>query len=162
MVARPLRMNGPVGNRRPEIYLQTPFNETGGQFSPDARWVANSSDESGVAEIHVQPFPATSGGGKWQVSRGGGSQPRWRRDGKELFYLAPDNKLMAIDVTTSPNFNPSPPHALFDTHVVRSPVDQFIWDATADGKKFLMVTAAGEDAPVPVTVILNWQAALKK
>ena len=156
-------MNGAAGDRKPEPFLQTEFNESGGQFSPDVRWVAYTSNESGSPEVYVQPFPANSGGGgKWQVSKGGGSLPRWRRDGKELFYLAQDNKLMAMDVATTQVFKAGIPQPLFDTHVVRSPVDQFIYDVTADGKKFLVVTAAGNDAPSPVTVVLNWQVALKK
>jgi Tol biopolymer transport system component len=155
-------MNGAAADRKPQPFLQTEFNESGGMFSPDGRWVAYTSDESGKPEVYVQPFPATSGGGgKWQVSKGNGSQPRWRRDGKELFYLTFDNKLMAVDVTTAPAFKAGIPQALFDTHVVRSPVDQFIWDATADGRKFLVVTSAAADVSQPITVVVNWTAGMK-
>jgi Tol biopolymer transport system component len=91
--------------------LATKANETQGQFSPDPRWIAYASDESGVYEIYVQPFPPT--GGKWQVSTGGGVQPRWRRDGKELFYVAFDRTLMAVDVSTTPAISFGAPRRFF-------------------------------------------------
>lgn len=95
-----------AGDRKPFPYLNTPFNERQGQFSPGPasgpRWIAYTSDESGQSQIYVQSFPA--GAGKFQISAGGGNQPRWRRDGKELFYIAADGKLMAVEVKTAPTF----------------------------------------------------------
>ena len=90
------------GDRKPQPYLQTQFRENQGQFSPDGHWVAYTSDESGRLEVYVQPFPAA--GGKWQISTNGGENPKWRRDGKELFYLGLDRRLMAVEVKTAPTF----------------------------------------------------------
>jgi eukaryotic-like serine/threonine-protein kinase len=114
----------------------------------------------------VQPFP-TASHGKWTVSNGGGMAPRWRADGKELFYISLDMKMMAVDVSTSPMFKPGIPKALFQTslsggisarHVIR-------YDVTADGKNFLINSVPAEtSAPTarPITVVLNWTALLKK
>jgi Tol biopolymer transport system component len=100
------------GDRKPLACLQTEFNETHARFSPDGRWVAYVSDESGRAEVYVQSFPAT--GGKWQISSGGGDEPLWRRDGKELFYVAADGKLMAAEVNQSAStFQAGVPKPLF-------------------------------------------------
>src|SRR5262249_36630279 len=110
--------SGTAGDRKPVPYLRTPAWEAQGQFSPDGRWIAYTSDESGQSQIYVQSFPA--GGGKYQVSTGGGTQPRWRRDGKELFYIAADGKLMAVDVKTAPKFEIDVPKALFDPHLLVS------------------------------------------
>ncbi len=144
-------------------YLQTSFNEIEGQFSPGPsgapRWVAYSSDESGQYQIYVQSFPA--GAGKFQVSTGGGAQPRWRRDGKELFYIATDGKLMAVDVKTSPQFEAGVPKALFDARIAGGPI-YFHYDVSADGKRFLIESAdaAAEGfASSPITVVMNWNAA---
>src|SRR5205807_7234625 len=87
------------GERKPIRIANTPFDELNGQFSPDERWVAYETNESGRFEIVVQPFPDPAG--KWQVSTNGGIQPRWRADGKELYFIAPDGKLMAASVTAS-------------------------------------------------------------
>ena len=89
-----------TGERKPFPVLQTRFDEIQGEFSPDGRWLAYASNESGRYEIYVQTFPVT--GGKWQISVAGGLQPRWRRDGQELFYVAPDNRLMAAPIRVAP------------------------------------------------------------
>ncbi|MCA1642389.1 MAG: protein kinase [Acidobacteria bacterium] len=104
-----------AGERKPYPFLQTEFNETHAQFSPDGRFVAYVSDESGRAEVYVQSFPAA--GGKWQISTGGGDQPQWRRDGRELFYMAPDKTLMAVPIAAGGSFEPGSPAALFATHI---------------------------------------------
>jgi eukaryotic-like serine/threonine-protein kinase len=150
------------GDRKPMPYLRTAFPETQGVFSPDARWVAYRSAESGSSEIYVRPFPASSGG-KWMVSKGGGSQPRWRRDGKELFYVSPDGTLMSVDVTASPAFRPGVPRSLFQTNM-RSSTNLFRYDVTADGQRFLInaSTAATAASSAPITVVFNWQAGLRK
>jgi eukaryotic-like serine/threonine-protein kinase len=160
----PLASDGtPAG--APTPFANTEFSEDQGQFSTDGRWIAYSSDESGRAEIYVQPFPAPAGGGsKTQVSRGGGSQPRWRRDGKELFYLSPDGKLMAVNVTEGPIFKAGVPESLFQAFVVRgrreAVSDVLRWDVTPDGKRFLIDTAKAQSEPL--TVVLNWDAEFKK
>ncbi len=156
-------------NRKAAPYLETPFNTTQCQFSPGPatapRWVAYSSDESKHGyEIYVQSFPA--GAGKFLVSSTGGVQPRWRRDGKELFYIAPDGKLMAVDVKTAPKFEAGIPHALFDSRIL-NPAAQYVfrYDVTPDGQRFLVNTTRQSEAaaaPEAITVVLNWTAGLKK
>src|SRR6516165_3244616 len=149
----------------PTPFANTEFNEDQGRFSPDAHWVAYVSDESGRSEIYVQPFPAAPGGGsKTQVSRGGGDRPRWRRDGKELFYLSLDGKLMAVNVAEGPTFRASVPESLFQALVVRGRRESLLgvlrWDVAPDGKHFLINTV--KTSSEPLTVVLNWTAELKK
>jgi eukaryotic-like serine/threonine-protein kinase len=150
------------GDRKSTPYLRTQFPESQGVFSPDSRWVAYRSAESGTSEVYVRPFPASSGG-KWMVSKGGGFEPRWRRDGKELFYISPDGTLWSVDVSTSPTFKPGVPRSLFQTTTRFSP-NYFRYDVTTDGQRFLanepVDSTAGYSAPI--TVVLNWQAMLKK
>jgi serine/threonine protein kinase len=153
------------GDRKPIPYLVTPFNEAQAQFSPDTHWVVYTSNETGTKEVYVQPFPLSSGG-KWPVSNGGGNQPRWRRDGKELFYFAPDSSLMAVDVsTTGGAIKLGVPKALFKASILGGtgggPAYSWRWDSP-DGKRFLMNTPLDETAASPVTILLNWQTALKK
>ena len=153
------------GDRKPVPYLVTPFNEAQAQFSPDGRWVVYTSNESGTKEVYVQPFPVSTGG-KWVVSNGGGSQPRWSRDGKELLYFAPDSMLMDVSVTTTGGtFQPSAPKPLFRAAILggtgAGPGMAWRWDITPDGKRFLIDTALEEVTASPVTVVLNWQSALK-
>jgi Tol biopolymer transport system component len=158
------------GDRKPPTpVIQTQFNERQGQFSPDSRWIAYVSDESGRPEVYVQPFPASSGGGsKVKISGDGGDQPRWRRDGKELFYFSPGGKLMAVDVVaTSPVLQAGIPKLLFQAPVFSGGasamgMDVFRWDVAPDGKRFLINTAAAPAVSEPVTVVLNWTAGLKK
>ncbi len=133
-----------------------------GQFSPDGKWVAYASNETGKWEIYVTSFPEPRG--KWQVSTGGGEQPRWRGDGKELFYLSSDGKMMAAPVTTGVNFNVRTPAVLFQA-APRQPVstnDQFVYDVSHDGQRFLMITQVKNAETQPMSVILNWDAELKK
>jgi serine/threonine protein kinase/Tol biopolymer transport system component len=156
------------GDRKPFPFLRTEFNNYDGQFSPDGRRVAYVSDESGREEIYVRTFspgsPDTAAdlGGKWLISTGGGSQPRWRGDGKELYYLAPDLKLMAVEITTSPVFRPGAPKALFQAPPQNAvSIISHSWDLTPDGKRFLF-PAPADQGWAPFEVVLNWQAALKK
>ena len=146
------------GDRKPFQFLQTQFNERGGQFSADGRWVAYVSDESGRPEVYVAPFPGP--GGKWQVSTTGGTQPRYRRDGKEIFYLAPDNKLMAAAVNGQGSaFEVGAVRPLFDT---RPSGPGFVYDVAPDGQRFLVNTLTEEVASAPITLVVNWPALLKK
>jgi Tol biopolymer transport system component len=158
-----LPMDGAAGERKPVPFLRTGFNEASGTFSPDGHWVAYHSDESGRNEIYVRPFPApSSGGGKWMVSQGGGILPVWRGDGKELFFQALDGSIMAAAVmvtggATSVAFQPGPPKALF-----KMLVGSRAWDATADGKKFLLTVPVAVTAQTPFTIVLNWMSLLTR
>ena len=148
------------GDRKPFLFLQTEFSEERAAFSPDGRWIAYESNESGRSEVYIRPFPGP--GGKWQVSTNGGIRPRWRRDGKELFYLAPDDKIMAADI--------KPSTANVDVGAVR-PLFQFrpfgggyrdIYDVTGDGKSFLVATPGGGENSSPVTLVVNWPGEIRK
>jgi Tol biopolymer transport system component len=154
------------GKQKPFPYLTSNYAEAGGQFSPDSHWVAYSSDESGRDEIYVRPFPDPLAG-KWLVSSGGGNQPRWRRDGRELFYVSADNKLMSLEVSADgAKFKPGIPKALFGASFKRDQrgfeTTGHGWDVAPDGQRFLINTKLSEQSSAPVTVILNWQAALKR
>ena len=148
------------GERKAFLFLQTEFNETRATFSPDGRWIAYQSDESGRLEVYIRPFPGP--GGKWQVSTNGGSRPRWRRDGKELFYLGLDNKIMAADIKLG--------SATVDVGTVRAsfPINPFggagrdIYDVTGDGQRFLVASPGSEESSSPVTLVVNWTAEIKK
>jgi Tol biopolymer transport system component len=155
------------GGNKPLPFLRTEFNNNEGQFSPDGRWVAYVSDESGRTEIYVRTFSpdsmtaASDRAGKWLISTGGGNGPRWRGDGKELYYLASDGKLMAVEIATNPVFRAGVPKALFQAPQSVSTIQHW-WDLTSDGKRFLFPARAGQVAQAPFTVVLNWQAELKK
>lgn len=140
--------------------LETPFNEGAGKFSPDGRWVAYVSNESGQPEVYLRPLLIADGalslGAKWQVSNSGGTAPRWRGDGKELFYRHPNGAIMAADVTVDGNLvRTALPRQLFAL-----PQTVNNWDVTADGKRFLVLRSMAAPVPDPVSVVLNWQAAL--
>lgn len=139
-----------AGDRKPLVVAQTPFQESEGRFSPDGRWVAYGLNESGRSEIYVQPFPGP--GGKVQISTGGGNFPQWRRDGREIFYLAPDNRLMAVPVLQNSGsaLEAGTPTSLFTTR----PGSEFA--ASPDGQRFLVNTAV-EDSTSPITIIFNWK-----
>jgi Tol biopolymer transport system component len=153
-----------TGERKPIPVANSGFSESQGQFSPDGRWVAYASDESGRFEIYVVPFPPGDGRtGKSLVSSAGGRQPRWRADGKELYYLGPDSSVMAVDTQTDPVFQRATPHALFRSPTIPYAANtQHRYDATRDGKKFLMVNVLVGGPSSPVTVVLNWETGLKK
>jgi Tol biopolymer transport system component len=145
----------------------TEFNEDLPNFSPDGRWVAYLSNESGRFELYVRPFVSTGpafGAGKWQVSRSGAAmaEPRWRKDGRELFFSSADNQLMSVVVNgTGSALEVGIPHALF-SHNSLGPVTGNGWDVTPDGRKFLMRNLAAQDGQTPITVIVNWQAGLER
>ena len=147
------------GDTKPYPVLQSEFNEVQGRFSPDGRWIAYASNESGRSEIYVQSFPPA--GGKWQISSGGGAQPHWRRDGKELFYIAPDKKLMAVEVKAGATFEIGTPFALFQTRVANYTLPNR-YAPSGDGQRFLVNSTVEEASQTPITVILNWNSTLKK
>jgi hypothetical protein len=148
-----------VGEGTTSPLLQSQFNEVHGKFSPDGRFFAYASDESGRAEVYIQTFPL--GGGKWQVSTAGGAQPHWRRDGRELFYVSPDRKLMAVEIKPGSGFESGEPVALFQTQVSGFTAPNR-YDVSADGQRFLVNGAVEETSKTPINVILNWTSTLKK
>ena len=159
----------PIGSpeRKPFPFLQTEFNEFMGQLSPDSRWMAYTSDESGRCEVYVRPFPPSEG--KWKISTAGGEQPRWRADGKELFYVAPEGKMVAVVVKPTPrprlSFDVAVSKPLFESHISSqlARLSLFQYDVTGDGKRFLVVTTGvlASSSP-PLTVVVNWNVGLKK
>jgi Tol biopolymer transport system component/predicted Ser/Thr protein kinase len=151
--------------RKPAVYLNSEFNETQGRFSPDGHWIAYVSDESGRSEVYVQPFPLTRRAGRITVSNDSGTLPRWRRDGKELFYLgANQRKLMSVDVAYTPSLKVGASKALFETPSSQLMAFSTLWDIAPDGNRFLFSTAAtaGNAPQPPLTVVLNWTALLKE
>jgi eukaryotic-like serine/threonine-protein kinase len=151
-----------TGNRQPVPYLSTPFHEGRGQFSPDGRWVAYTSDESGANEVYVQSFPA--GGAKWRVSSKGGDWVRWRRDAREMFYIAADRRLMSVAVRAiSAGLEFGTPNPLFMIPVALAGAGSlapYTYDVMPDGQRFLAAAPAGDAASPTMTVIVNWQAEL--
>lgn len=152
-----LPLDGPAP-RTPIPFVQTPFDEKDGVFSPDGKWIAYDSNESGETEVYIQSFPPS--GGKWQVSSGGGSYPRWRGDGKELFYReTPLGSVMAAGIHTSPGrVDIDPPHRIFEWGGPPT------YDVSSDGQRFLMLEPPGADRAItqPLTIVSSWQAGLKK
>src|SRR5262249_39404679 len=148
---------------KPSAFLQTPFNESQGTFSPNGRWVAYQSNEGGQFEVYVRSFP--DAGGKRQISNAGGASPRWSRDGKELYYIAPDGKLMAVTITLKEStLEAGTPGALFQTRVTSSfggtagnirPQ----YDVAADGRFLMNITT--EETISPITIIQNWKPPAK-
>jgi hypothetical protein len=148
----------------PQPFLVTDNKETDGQFSPDGRAVAYVSDEGGTSNVYVRSFPPSSGGHKWKVSAAGGYQPRWRHDGKELFYLSSSGQLMSVSVAPGIAAPPGPPTLLFQTSVFGggASVNNWYWDVTADGQRFLINSVIGGAEPSTLNVVLHWQSALSR
>jgi Tol biopolymer transport system component len=145
----------PVAGGEPTRFLTSKGNESNGQISPDGRWVTYASDESGNWEIYVTSFPGAAG--KWQVSRGGGTEPRWRGDGKEIFYIGPSGMLMAVPVNSESIFATGTPAPLFQIHG-RAPIsstDIFTYDVAKDGKRFLVNRYVKPEHVPPLTILLN-------
>jgi Tol biopolymer transport system component len=149
------------GDKKPFAFLKTPFDERDGQFSPDSKWIAYQSNESGRVEIYVQPFPGS--GGKFQISANGGAQPRWNKNGKEILYVSLDSKMMAAPVKLSPNgqsLETGTPVVLFPVRIVGGPLPDTTrkqqYAVSADGQRFLVNLAGDEGTAAPITLILNW------
>jgi eukaryotic-like serine/threonine-protein kinase len=159
-----------LGDKKATPFLQSPFNERDPQISPNGKWIAYASDETGRSEIYVRPFP--TGEGKWQISSKGGFYPRWRRDGKEVFYLeanASQRNLISVKVNPAgPNFEFGDPTVLFDSLFVNAghgtPYQAFA--VSPDGQRFLIPRPEAEGdqgtTATPITVVLNWTTGLKK
>jgi Tol biopolymer transport system component len=142
--------------------LQAKWTVRNAQFSPDGRWMAYASNETGNMEIYVSPFPSANG--KWQVSSAGGQEPRWRQDGKELFYVSAEGKMMAVALKTGASFEAASPVALFQTHRRQavSSQDVFSYDVNADGQRFLIITKLDEANAPPLSIALNWASEMEK
>jgi len=149
LIYRERNKDGSFGD--PVAFLKTPFNESSPRLSPDGRFVAYVSDESGRREVYVRDFPM--GANKWQISANGGTAPRWRRDGKEVFYVD-GNRLMAGSVTTLPAFSVGTPKLLFEKQVLQSAQ----YDVSADGQRFLLLDRPINEAPLSIHVAYNWFA----
>ena len=160
-----LRMGDPSPGsgqvRKAQPFLRTPFNEGAARFSPDGRWLAYISDESGRFEVYVQSYPGP--GGKWQISTEGGTEPVWTRNGRELFYRSGD-KMMAVDVATQPGFAAGKPRMLFEGPYEPAQIPVANYDVSPDGQRFLMLKPVeqAQAAPTQINVVLNWFEELKR
>ena len=154
--------------RTPAKYLATEFNEAGGRFSPDGKWVLYTSTVSGRREVYVSPFPDAAAAPAQMVSTEGGNQPRWRPDGRAIFYRSPDSKLMEVEVMPGVPLRAGVPRPVFDAPVKSSSfggdadVHSWSWDVAPDGQRFLINPPPEQLPAVPLTVVTNWQAALKR
>jgi len=148
------------GDRQPRNYTATPFDESYGNVSPDGLWLAYQSNDSGPFEIYVQSFPQP--GRKMLVSKGDGMLPRWRRNGRELYYVAADGKLMAVPVQTGARFRAGTPVALFEVGSFGRRLNRYVYDVSADGQKFLVIRQLEDASLRPLTVVQNWTELLKK
>lgn len=146
-----------ASGKEPVFRLPGNAAQIAGQFSPDERFIAYVSNESGAAEVYVQTWP--TGGGKWQISNGGGSQPRWSAHGNELFYRNPEFQFFAVPVTLAPRFSAGIPKPLFKRRLKASNQLPW-WSVAADGQRFLLNASTGEARSSPFTVILNWPETL--
>jgi eukaryotic-like serine/threonine-protein kinase len=150
-------------NARPRPFLEMAFNKTQAKISPDGRWIAYTSNESGGDEVYVQSFPVP--GSKRQISTSGGVQARWRNDGRELYYLASDQRLMAVPVKGGVTFDAGAPAPLFRTRLLAQGSQSVglptSYDVSPDGQRFLL-NVRPDDLGPPVTIVLNWMSALKK
>lgn len=149
----PLSEDGP-----PVPFLDSEFWESDARFSPDVRYLAYTSDETGVSEVYVSTFPEP--GRKWRVSTQGGRDPKWRSDGQEMFYVSADGKLMAVDVKLGSEFRAGEPEELFP--VGRAFLYRSNYAVSGDGQRFLVLTPSEGARPHPFTVVLNWQAGLER
>ena len=150
----------PLKDGKPQPFVLSTSNATSPRFSPDGRWIAYASDESGRYEIYVRPYPGP--GGKWQISTAGGMEPVWNPKGRELFYRN-GNEMMAVDVITEGTFSAGKPKMLFEGSYVRTPRSFPDYDVSPDGQRFLMLKANEQSqAPAQINVVLNWFEELKQ
>src|SRR5262249_7329309 len=148
------------GDKKPFLFLKTPFDERDGRFSPDGKWIAYQSNESGRFEIYVRPFPGP--GTKFQISTNGGIQPRWNKNGKEIFYVSSESEMMAAPVKLLPggqSLETGTPAALFPVRIAGGPVENVNrqqYAVSSDGQRFLVNLDTVEDMASPITLIYNW------
>ena len=150
------------GERVSEVLLRTEFQEEHAALSPDGRWLAYTSDQSGVEQVYVRPFPNLDDG-TWLISSDSGREPKWSPEGDELFYIARHDdgrSLMVADVETDPTFRPLTPKLLFDGPY--GPLGGIQYDVAADGQRFLMARQAGPAGSQELVVVLNWAEELKR
>ncbi len=158
------------GDRKPMTFLQTDFSEFDGRFSPDMHWVAYVSDESGRNEVYVRDFSRAASGASsiaGLVSKGGGLGPRWRGDGRELYYFDLSGKIWAAEISTEEGFRAGTPKLLFEAPLAPMPglpilTSPAMWDVAADGKRFLIQVSASESGPTLLNCVFNWTSKLKK
>jgi eukaryotic-like serine/threonine-protein kinase len=152
---------GPGQVRKAQPFMRTRFDEVEPRFSPDGRWLAYVSNESGRFEIYVQPYPGP--GGKWQISTEGGLDPVWNPNGRELFYRSGD-QMMAVDIATQSGFAAGKPRMLFEGKYEKAPVPVANYDVSPDGQRFLMLKPSEQEqaAPTQINVVLNWFEELKQ
>jgi eukaryotic-like serine/threonine-protein kinase len=152
-----LGMSGPEKGKAMPV-VQGPFLELRPSFSPDGRWIVYESNESGRFEVYVKPFPGP--GGKWQVSTAGGTEASWSRDGKEIFYVSPGSKLVAVPVAAGATFTAGQPKPLFDVRL--QPIQlRNRWVVNGDATRFLFLEPEGTTRALPTTVVLNWSETLR-
>jgi len=154
-------MSGPEPKAFP--FMESPFDKAQARLSPDGRWIAYVTNDSGNYQIVAQSFPNPTGG-RWQITSQGGIEPKWSHNGRELYYLAFDGKLMAVPIKAEPTFSAGTPAALFETPLTvnrtQSPRDRR-YDVAPDGR-FLIAVPVGNAAPNPVTTLVNWTSGLEK
>jgi Tol biopolymer transport system component len=149
------------GDRNPRPYLRGPYNEQQGRFSPDGKWVAYTSDESGGPQVYIQGFPETAS--KLQISNNGGADPRWSGDGNELFYISADQKMMSVRIErTNGKIKAGIPQELFPVRVTGLTDTRTHYAVTRDSRRFLVNTRNERSAVAPITVVLNWPATMIK
>jgi Tol biopolymer transport system component len=146
------------GERKPFAFAQSQFDERNAVFAPNGRWIAYTSNEAGQDEVYVRPFPQA--GGKFQISKSGGTRPTWRADGKELFFLALDGTMMTATINTSPQFEAGTPKRLFTSVPLQFDGRQYA--VSRDGKRFLVNTLQQQPTTTPLTVVVNWLSAVQK
>jgi hypothetical protein len=147
-----------VKDRTTRPLVQSRYQEQGARLSPDGRWLAYSSDETGRNEVYVVPFPGP--GGKQRVSADGGGEPVWARSGRELFYRQ-GTRMMAVPLAPGPGLAPGDPRTIFDGHYTTLGWGEANYDVMPDGRRFLMIQ--GGDAPLPgLRLLLNWPAVLSR
>ena len=144
---------------KPSRLLQPVANQKSARFSANGRWVAYSSDESGNQEVYVQAAAGT--GGKWQITQSGGSQPVWGKDGTEIFFLAPDNKVIAAQLSEDPSLRVVAVRPLFEARVRDSASDIPVFDVSPNSQRFLINTRVEGQPDPPLTVVLNWVSGLR-
>jgi len=156
-----LPLNGPDA-MKPFALADSQFNEGGGVFSPDGKWLAYNSNETGSSQIFVQPFPPSSAGSrtKWQISQNGGLAVRWRGDGRELYWVTSDGQIWAADIQAGPRgLQSGTPRELFRAPIYTATAGSF--DVTPDGQRFLLLLFASQgEGSIRLNVVSNWQAGL--